>query len=590
MNGKLGFNLSTIFVQALSILLIYSESVRALQDGQKIGAYISTPDPNKLEYRNGNGIGGIGNGWDDGRLSNLSSWGGYDGQRKKLPEYHLVNWGYGIEVGDCQTNTKCGILDVIGYLCGPTKEHSTNRLSPYNNYKEVMPPANLYEPIWKEDGSVNTDNYWANYIYQTVSTYKDYIKIWETWNEPDYTRNYGAIESWRTNPPNKDDLPSWHGTIFEYIRLLRITYEVAKKVDPDCWVATGGLGYTSFLDAILRYTDNPNNGAVSEEYPAKGGAYFDCEAYHQYPKYGVTDEETGEGYNDNGSDTLAKKVVILKKNHQYTIKKHGFGDTYPDKLYINTETGYDNGETEESSLIRRNWIIKLALYQIEYDVKQINALYIADGGKGMGDFQNIGKFVSVEEGYKHLKDSSKGRVILKRMNIGKYIFDKDKTKNFRVSLPEGITGIVLKRKFPRVVNETYYSDYIYSIWLECIKEENHTTINYMPDLPFLIRRIDWRGNEKNFTKNTKIAVTSTPIFLLNNFDKKEGEKRGEFAEKIDDDDDDEGGTSGFVVFLEVVGIIALIVVVAIVGLYCYRRCVQKKNIPLDKDFFSSLLH
>ena len=97
-------------------------------------------------------------------------------------------------------------------------------------------------------------------------------------------------------------------------------------------------------------------------------------------------------------------------------------------------------------------------------------------------------------------------------------------------------------------------------------------------------------NEKNFTKNTKIAVTSTPIFLLNNFDKKEGEKRGEFAEKIDDDDDDEGGTSGFVVFLEVVGIIALIVVVAIVGLYCYRRCVQKKNIPLDKDFFSSLLH
>ena len=83
MNGKLGFSLSTIFVQALSILLIYSESVRALQDGQKIGAYISTPDPNKLEYRNGNGIGGIDDGWDDGRLSNLSSWGGYDGQRKK---------------------------------------------------------------------------------------------------------------------------------------------------------------------------------------------------------------------------------------------------------------------------------------------------------------------------------------------------------------------------------------------------------------------------------------------------------------------------------------------------------------------------
>ena len=33
------------------------------------------------------------------------------------------------------------------------------------------------------------------------------------------------------------------------------------------------------------------------------------------------------------------------------------------------------------------------------------------------------------EGYKHLKSSSKGRIILKRMNLGKYIFEKEKPKN-----------------------------------------------------------------------------------------------------------------------------------------------------------------
>ena len=114
----------------------------------------------------------------------------------------------------------------------------------------------------------------------------------------------------------------------------------------------------------------------------------------------------------------------------------------------------------------------MALYQIEYDIKQIHSLYLSDSGiKGMGDFENIGQYVSVEEGFKHLKDSSKGRLILKKMNIGKFIFDEKRTKEFRQSLPEGMTGIVLKRKFPKVENEAYYVKNIYSVWLNCIKEE-----------------------------------------------------------------------------------------------------------------------
>jgi len=574
---KIRFVLFSISFHILIILLV--KSINSIQNGKKIGAYISTPNPDNLQYRTGNGIGGIGNGWDDGRLSNLSSWGGYDGQRKKLPDYHLSYWGYGIELGDCETNTKCGILDVVGYLCGPSEVHSSKRLTPYSNSnREIQPPANLYEPIWLKNGSVNPNNYWADYINKTVSLYKSHIKIWETWNEPDYTRNYGVVDKWRTEPPSQDDLISWHGTIFEYIRLLRITYEVAKKADPTCWIATGGLGYTSFLDAILRYTDNPKDGSVTDEYPALGGAYFDCDAYHQYPQYGVTDEETGEGYHDNGSDTLAKKVVILGKNHHYTIKKYGFGKEYPDKIFINTETGYENGDTKEKNLIRRNWIIKLALYQIEYDIKQIHSLYLSDSGiKGMGDFENIGQYVSVEEGFKHLKDSSKGRLILKKMNIGKFIFDEKRTKEFRQSLPEGMTGIVLKRKFPKVENEAYYVKNIYSVWLNCIKEEIGGEINYQLNLSFDPMLIDWEGQQKNIEKNSVISVTSTPIFLLGNIE--EDEENSENSSK----------TSGFVIFLEVVGIILLIVILAIVGLYCYKKYIKKKYVPIDKNFFSSLL-
>ena len=382
-----------------------------------------------------------------------------------------------------------------------------------------MPPSNLYEPIWLNDGSVNPNNYWASYINKTVSLYKNYIKIWKTWNEPDYTRYYGVVEKWTTEPPNQDDLLSWHGTIFEYIRLLRITYEVAKKIDPSCWVATGGLGYTSFLDAILRYTDNPKDGSVTDEFPAYGGAYFDCDAYHQYPKYGLIDEETREAYNDYGSDALAKKVVILGKNHRYTIRKYGFGKDYPDKIIINTETGYENGDTQEKNLIRRNWIIKLALYQLEYDIKQIHSLYLYDGDiTGMGDFENLGQFISIAEGIKRLKDSSKGRFILKKMNIGKYIFDERKTIDLRQSLPQNITGIVLKRKFPKDENEAYDAKYIYSVWLNCIKEEIKGEINVKINLPFNPMGIDWLGNKQNLGKNSLIPVASTPIFLLGNIE------------------------------------------------------------------------
>mgnify|MGYP002625096206 FL=1 len=477
--------------------------------GTNKGAYLSVPDSSKLQYRFGNGLGYVGKGWDDAKMANLSSMAGYDGQRKKLPEQHLVTWGYGIEVDDCKVNTKLGILDVIGYLATPTKAHSSNA----TDNAELCYPDNLYEPIWLEDGTVNPSNYWAYYVYQVVSHYKDYIKIWETWNEPDYTRNYGDVGNWKSNPPNPKDLVHWYGTIFEYIRLLRITYEVAKKVDPDCFVATGGLGYSEFLDAILRYTDNPDEGKVTDEYPAYGGAYFDCDAYHQYPQYGVTDLETGKAYNDNGSDSLAKKVVILKKNHEYTIKQYGFdGKQFPKKIYVNTETGVNSEEKEGTvggDLVRRNWILKLALYCIEYDVKQHHMLVLTGSS---GDYNDLDTYVSMEEGFKNLKSSSKGRLALQKIKLGKFEFDESETSKLRDNLPAGLTGIALRRKFEKEEGEDYYG-YMYSVWVYCEKEEIGEEQEIQLDIGDSLK-VDWLGNEVNLKNNDKFTVSSTPIFLL----------------------------------------------------------------------------
>ena len=48
-----------------------------------------------------------------------------------------------------------------------------------------------------------------------------------------------------------------------------------------------------------------------------------------------------------------------------------------------------------------------------YDIKQLHILNLQDDDE-MGDYEHVGQFVSNEEGYTHLKSSSKGRRILKK--------------------------------------------------------------------------------------------------------------------------------------------------------------------------------
>ena len=547
------------------ISIILSFSIFCAEIGKDKGAYLKTPNSKQIQYRLGNSIGYYGYGWNESKLSNLSSLAGYDGQIKRLIEFHFNNWGYDTEIEDCKKNKEYGLSDIIGYLGYPMKAHSSNS----TGSSEFCFPENLYEPIWLDNGNINSNNYWANYVFKTVSLYKDYIKIWESWNSPDFTNNYKNIENWSNEKPNSTDLIHWNGNIFQYIRLLRITYEVAKKIDPNCWISTGGIRHYQFLDAIMRFTDNPDEGKVSEEYPAYGGAYFDCIANYIYPEEYLTDIESGDIYNKNGSDILAKKIAILKNNHYNITKNYGFnGQKYPEKIFINVETGLNSGNNSGQiggDLIRRNWILKLALYSIEYDIKQIHFPNIADNNGGKGDFDKLGKYISIDEGLKTLKSSSKGRIVLKRINLGKYIFDKEKTIKFRKSLSNSMTGIVLKRNLPKENDEKYNYDTIYSVWLFCENEEISEEKEIKLDIPFDPLMIDWEGNEKKIKIKNKIKISSTTIFLLGN--SKESK--------------DSSKSSGFVTFLKVIGILLLIAVIIGIGLYIYKRYLTKKELSLD---------
>jgi hypothetical protein len=226
--------------------------------------------------------------WGDDKEATLASRSGARSIRVKLPAAHLARWGYDIEKGDVATYGSLKMKDHIGFLIGSeTIDESTAPAGSEDWKNEFYIPKNLYEPIFGGDGSVNPKNYWATYIFKVVSTYKDAIKVWHIWNEPDWVSDWNLVDTWKTVPPKAADLPRFNGSIFDYVRMLRVAKEAAAKADPEALIATGGIGYAPFLDAILRYTDNPQDGSVTSAYPATGAAYVDVIDFHYYPIFGA---------------------------------------------------------------------------------------------------------------------------------------------------------------------------------------------------------------------------------------------------------------------------------------------------------------
>lgn len=332
-------------------------------------------------YRYGINL-GYREGWNNNGLAVIAGQAGATSARIKLPEWLFDQYGYDSEFknNDMQAYRKAGMLDLTAFLIGPIRAHSN---APADKSTDTYSPKNLYEPIWLAEGRVNPENYWAAYVFNTVSTYKGEVRIWEAWNEPDLVYEWKVTQDeWYRRPPRPDELLLWNDTIFAYIRLLRITYEVAKYVDPTCFVAPGGLGYESFLHGILRYTDNPQGGAVTPEYPARGGAYFDVMSFHHYPYYAIQDLETNRWYRNTDSDAAFDSFALKIKNLKRQLTQAGYdGKIYPEKWWICTETGVPIkrvGDHAGGPELMRNFLVKLALVAQAEGIKQVHWYVLTD--------------------------------------------------------------------------------------------------------------------------------------------------------------------------------------------------------------------
>lgn len=339
---------------------------------------------------------------------------GLDNFRGGLPEHFLETWGYDIRLADYQHFAQLGASEHLAFVGYPSEAHRSDEEHCAGIQSEMF--ANLYEPIWDGGANgtpVNDENYFARYLWLTVNEYKDFVRFWEIWNEPDFALDQTAANAppgqpgnWWDNDPDPCN-SAIHAPIQHYVRMLRISWEVIKTADPTAYVCTGGLGNPAFLDAILRNTDNPNGGAVTAEFPMGGGAYFDVLSFHSYPHFDGSMWEYPPGGGlvfHRHSDRGVEGMLARQQAFREVLDSHGYdGQMFPKKLWVLSETNIPRQEFNlyiGSPEAQRNYVVKVLTEAQRNGIQQLYFFNIADlssEADAWNEFLLMGMF-------KHLSD------------------------------------------------------------------------------------------------------------------------------------------------------------------------------------------
>jgi len=445
-----------------------------------------------------------------------------------VPGHFLEQWGYDVQVDDFQHYASVGMDDHVAFIGYPSDEHRETTFHCPEHQSELF--SNMYLDIWDGGANgtpVNDENHYALYVYRMVSTYQDYVKFWEIWNEPDFDhsgngfKDPGQPGNWYENIPEPCDM-SIRAPIFEYIRMLRISYEVIKSIDPEAFVAIGGLGYPSFLDLVMRHSDNPAGGQVNDDYPHTGGAYFDVMSYHTYPHI---DGSLREWSNDIGgfiyyrhSDAATDGIIQKQTDFAQVLNEYDYNDQlYPAKKWIITEAnipGIAFDDAMGSDEAQRNFVIKTRVACELNDILQLDLFALArkkspedsnSGFDAMGLFHRISDIVPSQE---ELTDEGiASQTMTTLLTDGTY----DAAATADLNLPANISGAAY-------LNTD--ASYTFVLWAKTeIDQSEAATATYsLPasmDITTLEKR-EWDFSQTGSTSNvsaTGINLTGAPIFL-----------------------------------------------------------------------------
>ncbi|MNR92019.1 hypothetical protein D3C72_230390 [compost metagenome] len=218
-------------------------------------------------------------------------------------------------------------------------------------------PAGLHLPIFADGTDVykpglkaNSNNFFADYMLDMVSRYKGKIQLWQVWNEPDYPAGDLGAGSKTSDGRQR----YWTGSVQDYVRLLKVAHTVVKGVDPQARITLGGLGYDSYLAAILDHG---------------GAAYFDVVDFHAYG----SDTRTSNGVLNSDWGFLGRYRAMKE-----TLAKKGVTG----KTFSCSETGFTSDNAEEQA----RYVPKLFAAAIaQGDVEAVQwAVFTNPGHRNMG--------------------------------------------------------------------------------------------------------------------------------------------------------------------------------------------------------------
>ncbi len=403
--------------------------------------------------------------------------------------------------------------------------------------------AGLYEPIW--DGGANgtpynDDNLFAAYMHEVVTRYTPYVKFWEIWNEPgfDYSGQCGWREpgdpvcNWWDQNPNPCD-NKLRAPIESYVRTLRIAYEIIKTVSEDDYVVVAGVGFDSFLDAILRNTDNPNGGSTATaEYPLGGGAYFDVMGFHSYPHFDGTtiyyDNNIGGLAYERHSDRAAFGIPFKKQARQNILNNYGYdGATYPIKGSIITEINIPRdpvgGQWIGSEEAQKNYIIKAVVNALKENVSQIHVFRLGEreyfgtannGQTGNPEFNLMGLYQRMDDIQPYEQIINIEGMAYKTASDCLYGTTFDQAKTDEMNLSADLDGGAFLQA---------NGEYVYVVWAKTtidLSESASGTYSFPASFGLTdVWKKDWDFSQNFATgqiSSSNIPLNATPIFLTKN--------------------------------------------------------------------------
>ncbi|HYE53566.1 MAG TPA: hypothetical protein VD996_01940, partial [Chitinophagaceae bacterium] len=432
----------------------------------------NTKVPSVGDYPNllGANPGYYGGPWTDMHVYNLMAGAGCRSTRSTIPMFFFSTYGDSVRYAEASHYYhKLGFRENVFFLYNDASAPFPDRTKEKFNGEQAVVPEGLYLPVWNEDGSPNMNNTFAKYCYKVVSVYGKFHKYYEIWNEPDFTHNWGIASAlpgtpgnWWENDPDPKDMVNTRAPIQYYIRMLRIAYEVIKRYKPEAVITLGGLGYPSFMHALLRNTDNPEpdaggkRGSVTPAYPLKAGAYFDGLSFHSYPQFFLKFWDypaNAMGYKRH-SDEAIDQAVRDKGRYEEILRSFGYGTTYPSKPVICTEINIPRkqfGESIGGNEVQRNFAWKSVAKAARSNISQVywfvtgevadyNGATEADAFKLMGLYENLLRDKPGEEKLTDEGVANKSAQILLR----DYLYDAATTDAMKI--PGGVDGAAFRHR------------------------------------------------------------------------------------------------------------------------------------------------